>query len=103
LAEHVARGSGALLDGVLPMLDTDVATEEGLIVIRDVSCGIDTNHVRLTVFVDDYAVIDPDAAICQRVDRRLDADAGDDEIALEALAGFRDNSAYASFPLESGD
>src|SRR4029079_14874772 len=27
LAKHVARGSGALLDGVLPMLDADVPTE----------------------------------------------------------------------------
>jgi len=85
------------------MLDADVATEEGLIVIRNVSCGIYSTNVRLTVFVDDHPVIDSDAAICQQVDLGLDADAGDDKIALETLAGFRDNSAHVPFALESSD
>ena len=65
-AKHVARGSGALLDGVLPMLGTDVATEKGLVVIRDVPRGVHAAHASLAVFIDDDAVIDPDATICQQ-------------------------------------
>ena len=40
LAEHVACGSGALLDGVLPMFHSDSAIEDRVIVIRDVTRGV---------------------------------------------------------------
>jgi hypothetical protein len=39
LAKHVARGSGALLDSVLPVLHSDVATDDGMIVIRNVTAA----------------------------------------------------------------
>ena len=40
LAKHVARGCGALFDGVLPVLYPNVATEDRVMVIRDVTGGV---------------------------------------------------------------
>ena len=85
-AEHVARGSSALLDGVLPMLHSDPAIEDRVIVIRDVTRGVNAADVGLAVLVDDNAVVHVNAAAFEHVHRRLDADAHDDEVALETQA-----------------
>src|SRR5206468_3461497 len=78
LSQHVARSSSALLDGVLPMFDPDPAIEDWVIVIRDVTGGVNAADVGLAILVDDHAVVELNAAVSERFDRRLDPHAYDD-------------------------
>ena len=42
-----ARGNAPLLEGVVPVLDSDLATEDGMVVIRDVTRCIDAVCMRV--------------------------------------------------------
>ena len=83
LAKHVVRGCDALFDGVLPVLYPNVATEDRVVVIRDVTGGVNTANVRLAILVDDNAIVHVDATASEDLQRRFDADADDGEIAVE--------------------
>src|SRR5207247_1647600 len=90
-------------DGVLPMFDPDPAIKDWVIVIRDVTSGVNTADVGLTILVDEYAVVELNAAVSERFDRRLDTDAYDGKVAFEPQASFCDDAAHTSRSLESGD
>ena len=92
LAEHVAGGSSALFDGVLPMFDSDLAVEDGVMVIRHVTSSINAADVCLAICVDDYAVVDVNAAAFEHFHGWLDADAGNDEIAVKTQTCLRDDA-----------
>src|SRR6185436_5201747 len=72
LAEHITGGGGALLDGVLPVFHQNLAIEDRVIVIRDVTRGVNTAHVRLAVLVDDNAIVHMNTAASKHLHRRLD-------------------------------
>ena len=101
-AEHVARGSRALLDGVLPVLHSHLAIEDWMIVIRDVTGGVNTADVGLAILVDDDAVVQVDTATFEHLHRWLDADANDDEVALETQACLGDDGGYPPGSFERG-
>lgn len=60
--------------------------------IRYIACCIDAFNRRSAVLVDQYPVFELDAALREKVDDRLDADADDDEIAVEATTALRDHA-----------
>jgi len=73
LAEHVACGSGALRNGVVPVLHSHLPIEDWMIVIRDVTGGINTADVGAAVLVNDNPVVQLNTAVSQRLDGWLDA------------------------------
>ncbi len=68
--------------------------------VRDVAGGIDTIHRRPAGLVHQNPVVDPDAAFGQEVDDRLNSDADDSEIALEASATLRDHTLDSTMSLK---
>ena len=103
LAKHVACGSGALLDRVLPVLNADVPAECRLIMIRDISSGVHAADVRLAILVNDNAVVHMNSATCEYVDCRFDTDANDDKVAVKALAAFGDDARHTLCSLKGSN
>jgi hypothetical protein len=103
LAEHAARRRRALLDGVLPVLHSHLPIKDRMVVIRDITCSIDTADVGAAVLVNDNPVVEVNAAIAQHVHHWLDADPHDDEIALKAQPSPSYDGGYPPRPLEPGD
>ena len=57
----VAPGREPLVEGVRPVLDSEVALVVSMPCVRDVAGGVDARHSRLEVVVDHDPVVDPDA------------------------------------------
>ena len=75
LAKHVPGRVGALPHRVLPVLDADVPAEHRMVVIGHIAGRINSGDVGGTVLIDDYAVVDVNAAAVEKVDDRLDTNA----------------------------
>jgi hypothetical protein len=82
LAQHIAGGSSAFLDGVLPMFHSDPTIENR--VVRYVTCGVNAVDVRLAVFNYEDSVVHVNAAsilmgarVVERVVRAPDIDQSD--------------------------
>src|SRR6266478_223675 len=86
LAEHAASRRTPLVDGILPVLDANEASKDGVIVIRHIPSGIDSFHLRLAVLVDDDAILDLHIGACQNISNGLYPDADHDEITVEPPA-----------------
>src|SRR5687768_1842465 len=102
-AEHVARGSGALLDRVMPVLHADLPLEYGVIVIRDVAGRVNARDAGLAILVDDHPVVHLNASAVEDVHDGLDADPRHHEVALQAQTTFRDDPGHAVSTCERGD
>src|SRR6185503_219186 len=99
----VAGGSGALLDGVLPMFDSDLAVEDRVMVIRHITSSINAADVCLAICIDDYAIVGVNAAALEHFHGRFDADAGNHEIAVKTQTCLCDDGGHACGSLERCD
>src|SRR3954454_5416896 len=93
-AEDVERRGLALASGGDPVFDADVLAAEAVGIIRDIACGVNAGRAGAEKLVDDDAVIDREAADLRQLRIRTDADAGDDEVGQQRLAG-RETDAIA--------
>jgi hypothetical protein len=67
------------------VLDAATTVEEGVVEVGYVAGRIGVGHARLESLTDDDAVIELDAAPCEKIDDWLGADVGDDEIGRQLL------------------
>ncbi len=102
LAEHRARRRRALLEGVGPVLDADVAAEHRVRGVGDVARGEDALDARLQPLVDDDAVVDP-RDIREELGPRRDADADDDRGAVDRAAVGEPDALRAAVALDRLD
>ena len=79
-AGRVGAGGDALVEGVGPVLDTQVAAEVGVPGGGDITGGEHVGGARAQLFVDDDAVVDIEAGGGGELDPRHDTDTDDDEI-----------------------
>ena len=66
LAEHVPRGHLGLLDGVVPVLDPDAATQRRLQVVGHVAGRVDVRVCRSEPFVDEDPVVHCEAGVARQ-------------------------------------
>ena len=92
-ASRFVRRGGALLGGVRPVLDAHhgvvVRIEQPVVPACAVTGGVDARRARPQRRVADDAVAELQAARRQPLDRRCDADADDDHVRVDQLAGRR--------------
>jgi hypothetical protein len=86
---RVCDRPGRLVVGVRPVLDAATTVEEGVVEVGYVAGRIGVGHARLESLTDDDAVIELDAAPCEKIDDWLGADVGDDEIGRQPFANLR--------------
>src|SRR5206468_3473999 len=100
LAQHAASRRLPLLEGVLPVLDPDVAAGGRVIVPRDVAGRIDPLDARTTELVDDDAVVELHPGPVDDVGGGDDPDAHDGDVAREPAALGRHYRLHPAGPLE---
>jgi hypothetical protein len=67
---------------------SDPPIEDRVIVIRDITRGVNAVDIGLAVLVNDHAVVHDNAAVFEHVGRWLDADTHDDKVALRRSPPF---------------
>src|SRR5215204_1660675 len=100
LSQHVPGRRRSLLQGVLPVLDADVALEYGVIVVGHITSRVDPLHTRPAVLVDHDTVVDLHAGTSEHIRDRLDAQAHHNKVALDALAALSCDPLHALGTLE---
>src|SRR5262249_36743437 len=80
LPDHKTGAVLALRHGVIPMLDAPAFAEQKIVVMGDVTSGVDAGPVGLEVLVYHYAVGELDSAPGEEAGRRLHSDAGHHDV-----------------------
>ena len=83
VSQYNSRPVLALRNRIVPVLHAPALFENQIRIICDISRRIDTRLARFQVFVDNNAVIQCNAALCQKVCVGDCADAGNNQIAWD--------------------
>jgi hypothetical protein len=100
---HVARRGRTLVERVVPVLYPHHLSEDGMVMIRDVSGGEDAVDIRAAVFVDHDPVVDFDPGTCDDLGDWLDANADHREIAIDPPVSLGDEPLHVTRAFESRD